>query len=331
MDSSGLDILESLRPTARARIMDVVAEAGIGVSPWGRKTDGFVAENPQKNPNYCYEWAFGGDGEPTALCVWHRLLKMEENVVSYIDNYREMALLLDRAAEDRFQPAATKSRARDQAKRARRFDLRVQHAYRRSEAVRVITLVGKQRRQLAEPGIDSSKVEFRMLDPEAWYIHSYSDRDGAFRMLRGVSTVVGRNEAQTVEPASVFVDQFSLPEPAEKQTSAGSVFPRSAEVRRSVLQRAAGTCECCGATGFRTSSGAIYLETHHVIPLSEDGPDVVWNVVAICPNDHRRAHYGDDCAALRVQLVGHLVKLFPHAQDSLRELLAGGSIAQTGP
>jgi 5-methylcytosine-specific restriction protein A len=31
-----------------------------------------------------------------------------------------------------------------------------------------------------------------------------------------------------------------------------------------------------------------YLETHHVISLSEQGPGKVTNVIALCPNDHRR-------------------------------------------
>jgi 5-methylcytosine-specific restriction protein A len=330
MKASDSDVLDSLRPILRARIMDLVADAGIDVSPWSRRADGSIAENPQKNPHYCYEWAFGGDGEPTALCVWHRLLKMEDGIVSYTDNYRETALLLDRAAEDRFKPAATKSRARDQAKRARRFDLCLQHAYRRSEPVRVITLVGQQKRDLSEPGIDASKVDFRMLDPEPWYVHSYSDSDGVFRMLRSIPVEGMADDRKSAEPEASFVDQFSVPESAERRESTGSGYARSGEVRRSVLLRAAGICEHCAAPGFKTVSGAIYLETHHVIPLSENGPDEDWNVMAICPNDHRRAHYADDCVALRVQLVDHLVKLFPNAKDALSKLLVDSSIARTG-
>ena len=42
------------------------------------------------------------------------------------------------------------------------------------------------------------------------------------------------------------------------------------------------------------TTGALYLETHHIVPLSEGGPDHLSNVVAVCPNDHRRAHFGRD-------------------------------------
>jgi len=34
------------------------------------------------------------------------------------------------------------------------------------------------------------------------------------------------------------------------------------------------------------------LETHHVIYLANDGADKLTNVIAVCPNDHREAHFG---------------------------------------
>jgi 5-methylcytosine-specific restriction protein A len=33
------------------------------------------------------------------------------------------------------------------------------------------------------------------------------------------------------------------------------------------------------------------LETHHVIPLSSQGDDDPKNMIALCANDHRQAHY----------------------------------------
>jgi len=41
------------------------------------------------------------------------------------------------------------------------------------------------------------------------------------------------------------------------------------------------------------ADGRLYLETHHIISLSENGSDEVGNVVALCPNHHREAHYGE--------------------------------------
>ena len=37
-----------------------------------------------------------------------------------------------------------------------------------------------------------------------------------------------------------------------------------------------------------------FLEVHHIIRLIDDGVDSPFNVIALCPNCHRRAHYGID-------------------------------------
>ncbi|WP_083791491.1 HNH endonuclease [Chlorobium ferrooxidans] len=41
-------------------------------------------------------------------------------------------------------------------------------------------------------------------------------------------------------------------------------------------------------------NGDPYLESHHVIWLSRDGRDSVDNVVALCPNCHRKMHIRDE-------------------------------------
>lgn len=50
----------------------------------------------------------------------------------------------------------------------------------------------------------------------------------------------------------------------------------------------------CGRPGFEMARGTIYLETHHVVPLALGGPDADRNVVALCADDHRRAHFAVD-------------------------------------
>ena len=72
------------------------------------------------------------------------------------------------------------------------------------------------------------------------------------------------------------------------------MFKRNADVVVAVLERAAGVCENCGneAPFKRASDGTPYLEVHHRIPLADDGDDTVGNAVALCPNCHRKAHYG---------------------------------------
>jgi len=35
-----------------------------------------------------------------------------------------------------------------------------------------------------------------------------------------------------------------------------------------------------------------FLETHHIVPLAQGGADTIENTVALCPNCHRKRHYG---------------------------------------
>jgi 5-methylcytosine-specific restriction protein A len=45
---------------------------------------------------------------------------------------------------------------------------------------------------------------------------------------------------------------------------------------------------------------------HH---LADDGPDVVENAIAACPNCHRRLHYGHDRAAFRRKVRKRVARL----------------------
>lgn len=56
-------------------------------------------------------------------------------------------------------------------------------------------------------------------------------------------------------------------------------------------RRANGHCDLCGSkTPFDNKKGEPFLESHHIIMLAEEGPDVSYNTVALCPNCHRRVH-----------------------------------------
>lgn len=73
-----------------------------------------------------------------------------------------------------------------------------------------------------------------------------------------------------------------------------TIFLRSPDVIAEVLLRAAGTCELCKSPApfVRQSDGTPYLEVHHRQRLADGGEDTVDNAIAICPNCHRREHYG---------------------------------------
>jgi 5-methylcytosine-specific restriction protein A len=239
--------------------------------------------------------------------------------VLYDDSILQYASKLNLIAIDRSQSSKLRTRARKQEDRAQHFDSLIQSAYRKSHPIRVVILLGYPNSG-SDIGWDTSKVQYRMLDPEAWYVHSYSDGDGSCRLVRKIPQARMLNEEDNPPEQAVFVDQFSLSAPVAKHEATGFIFDRSPEVRRAVLERASGVCECCAAHGFKMDNGRIFLETHHVVPLSEKGPDEEWNVVAICPNDHRRAHFGEDRAALRQRLIEYLSAKYPCAEDAFRTL-----------
>lgn len=51
------------------------------------------------------------------------------------------------------------------------------------------------------------------------------------------------------------------------------------------------------------SNGKHYLEAHHVIALCDQGKDTEENVIALCPEHHRQAHYGTNAEALEKKFI----------------------------
>ncbi len=72
-------------------------------------------------------------------------------------------------------------------------------------------------------------------------------------------------------------------------------YSRNPYVIKLALQRANGTCECCNEPApFLRMDGSPYLETHHLIPISEKGNDDIDNVSELCPNCHKELHFGEN-------------------------------------
>ncbi|GEM_PF-5229869 len=93
------------------------------------------------------------------------------------------------------------------------------------------------------------------------------------------------------------------PNPKKSQGSKGS-YERDPKVVRWVLDRARGTCELCGQRApFLDSKGEPFLEVHHIIHLSESGPDTVENARGLCPNCHREIHHGTNAPHLKERLL----------------------------
>ena len=69
------------------------------------------------------------------------------------------------------------------------------------------------------------------------------------------------------------------------------MYIRDPYIARYAKERAQGVCQLCGMPApFEDEKGDPYLESHHIVWLSEGGEDTSANTVALCPNCHRRMH-----------------------------------------
>ena len=88
-----------------------------------------------------------------------------------------------------------------------------------------------------------------------------------------------------------------LPPPGTKPKAVSvqtRVFIRDPNVIVEVLARSNRVCEGCKkpAPFSRRSDKTPHLEVHHQIRLADGGDDTVQNALALCPNCHRRLHFG---------------------------------------
>ncbi|RVT92856.1 HNH endonuclease [Sphingomonas crocodyli] len=270
--------LSQMKPRTKGLVFDLVSEAGFDVTDWLKS-----ASQPSKakaNPKYCYEWSFVQPETVVIFNLWHDIMKPHDGYIVYQENFRANA-----------EHHRANGGKQQWITRGEKLDRDVSVAANGGLPVRVIVLDG-DRRNTEDPNSESSKVRFRELDPEPWHVLKYDRTNGDFILARG-------------KPKNQFVDQFDvgLPDQADRVSATVNRFVRKAEVRQAALSRAAGHCELCGEAGFVMESGAIYLETHHIIPLCEGGSDDIRNVAAVCPNDHKRAHFAANRSTIRDKLL----------------------------
>lgn len=271
--------LSDLRPTARLRLIDLVEQTGIDVSDWANMRGG--ASRAAANPKYCYEWVFVQPKKFVVLNLWHDMFQQDRNGDVFINlNSRKYADEVTGVEKHR----------------AIKGDEAFQLAAKDKLPVRVIVITGRRRSNRNEK---ASQVEARLLDPVSWHVTNYDWRTGDCTITRGEEK---------------FIDQFSMPDDTggkpERRAVSGSAFVRNPFVRTHVLIRAQGKCEWCNEFGFKMPDGKIYLETHHVIPLCENGLDTESNVAALCPNHHREAHHGVKRDEMRKVLLKKLADLY---------------------
>lgn len=176
-------------------------------------------------------------------------------------------------------------------------------------------------RQLGEGALAArsrSAIEYRMqnisavLDEMGWaYISGYKPaRNVGQRVREELKDLLAELMADSTEDLidtngfEANVRQIRqrpmLTEPTGTQAPARrsaetTTYVRDPYVKAWVLENARGLCEGCGQPApFTNEFGEPYLEVHHMRPLAAGGSDTIQNAVALCPNCHRRCHYGED-------------------------------------
>jgi predicted HNH restriction endonuclease len=72
-------------------------------------------------------------------------------------------------------------------------------------------------------------------------------------------------------------------------------YQRDPAIVAYALKKADGVCSDCKkpAPFISRKTGLPYLEVHHIKTLKDGGSDTIDNVIALCPNCHRKRHHGE--------------------------------------
>lgn len=271
--------LADLKPTTKQTVTQITQKLGIAM--------------PSQ-----YDWSFSNSATNTHLInIWHTDMIEENGEIYFIDDSMEWA--------DRNRASAVTV----QLNRASAVTSLILTTYYTKQPVHVAILTGVRKQINVR---DTSEAHQRELDDVLWYPH-HREADGRIRVVRG------KPQAPDFDPQAELNFQIPakplpIPEPPTKVERKGTAtFERDSEVVKVAKRRAVdGCCELCGKEGFRTTGGEFYLEGHHVIPLNCGGLDDERNVVAICPDDHCRAHYGEDRHVLRDRMIWEVLsKIYP--------------------
>lgn len=240
--------------------MELLREVGHDVDYWSINADGSVVETPAANPNYCYNWSFGSATEGIVLCVWHSLLREEEDRIVYSEPMRRLNERLLEVASNPNRSATDRNRARKQATRARAFYRLVQLAYDQLLPVRLIIGDGDKGSR-EEPGANSENASHRKLDDELWYVHKYDEQAGEGLLVRGI------------KPARDVVDVISS-QPSDDDRGPEDVRQlRAIQVRRGQRdfrdRLLSAWSRRCVVTECRIEG---LLEAAHIVPHAEE-PD----------------------------------------------------------
>lgn len=246
-------LLESLRPTSKRNVMDLVSAAGLDVRAWG-----YVGDQPypvpQSNPNFCYDWSFGSPQDGYVLCVWHQDLAERRGRVVYECDVGSHTRKLRQELGRLGLTDAQRGRLLKQVKRSEAFEAAVANSYYSNRPLHLILNLGDTRSE-DELADTSAVVSERGLDVEPWYVHELSDGDA----------LIVRSEPAAVFDPVVPPDDPPPESPGkDDQWRYGQIRERQGqpEFRAKLLEAYE---RRCAVTGTRLEP---LLEAAHIVPHS---------------------------------------------------------------
>ena len=111
--------------------------------------------------------------------------------------------------------------------------------------------------------------------------------DGLFRIKQELREKRARrlSDEELIKKISAYTRKVRIQRVLSKR------FARNEHVAEYAKRRANGKCQLCGQNApFNDKSNQPYLEVHHIQWLSKGGEDKIDNIVALCPNCHKKMH-----------------------------------------
>ena len=89
-----------------------------------------------------------------------------------------------------------------------------------------------------------------------------------------------------------FLSDLSSEVLPRKRKAIVKVYIRNAKITKILKNLYNGKCQICNFT-FKKKKDKNYSETHHIIPLGDNGSEEIKNVIIVCANCHKQLHYAD--------------------------------------